>query len=49
MDELRELIALLHDNGLAELELERDNFRVRLRREGAYAPSRLFDRDQLPP
>jgi len=37
MDELRELIALLHDNGLAELELERDNFRVRLRREGAYA------------
>ena len=39
MDELRELIALLHDNGLAELELERDNFRVRLRREGAYAPS----------
>lgn len=39
MDELRELIALLHDNGLAELELERDNFRVRLRREGAYTPS----------
>src|SRR6476646_3999316 len=36
MDELRELIALLHDNGLAELELERDNFRVRLRREGAF-------------
>jgi acetyl-CoA carboxylase biotin carboxyl carrier protein len=38
MDELRELIALLHDNGLAELELERQNFRVRLRKEGAYAP-----------
>ncbi len=38
MDELRELIALLHDNGLAELELERNNFRVRLRKEGAYAP-----------
>jgi acetyl-CoA carboxylase biotin carboxyl carrier protein len=36
MDELRELIALLHDNGLAELELERNNFRVRLRREGAF-------------
>lgn len=35
MDELRELIALLRDNGLAELELEREDFRVRLRREGA--------------
>lgn len=34
MDELRELIALLRDNGLAELELEREDFRVRLRREG---------------
>jgi acetyl-CoA carboxylase biotin carboxyl carrier protein len=33
MDELRELIALLRDNGLAELELEREDFRVRLRRE----------------
>ena len=35
MDELRELIALLRENGLAELELEREDFRVRLRREGA--------------
>jgi acetyl-CoA carboxylase biotin carboxyl carrier protein len=35
MDELRELIALLRDNGLAELELEREDFRVRLRREGS--------------
>lgn len=34
MEELRELIALLKDNGLAELELERADFRVRLRREG---------------
>ena len=34
MEELRELIGLLHDNGLAELELEREDFRVRLRREG---------------
>jgi acetyl-CoA carboxylase biotin carboxyl carrier protein len=39
MDELRELIALLHDNGLAELELERANFRVRLRRESTFAPA----------
>ena len=37
MEELRELIALLRDNGLAELELEREDFRVRLRREGAPA------------
>ena len=34
MDELRELIALLRENGLAELELERQDFRIRLRREG---------------
>src|SRR5215813_59582 len=37
MEELRELIALLRDNGLAELELEREDFRVRLRREGVIA------------
>ena len=36
MDELRELIGLLRDNGLAELELENEGFRVRLRRESAY-------------
>ena len=35
MDELKELIELLRENGLAELELERQGFRVRLRREGA--------------
>lgn len=34
MDELRELIGLLRENGLAELELENEGFRVRLRREG---------------
>src|SRR5687768_764529 len=41
MDELRELITLLRENGLAELELEREDFRVRLRREGtnAHAPN----------
>jgi acetyl-CoA carboxylase biotin carboxyl carrier protein len=33
LDELRELIALLRENGLAELELEREDFRVRLRSE----------------
>ena len=35
MDELRELILLLRDNGLAELELENEGFRVRLRRDSA--------------
>ena len=35
MDELRELIALLRENGLAELELENEGFRIRLRRESA--------------
>jgi len=37
MDELRELIALLRENGLAEFELEREGFRVRLRRESGQA------------
>src|SRR5450432_916462 len=32
MDELRELIALLRDNGFSEFEWEREGFRVRLRR-----------------
>jgi len=35
LDELRELITLMRDNGLAELELEREDFRVRLRRDSA--------------
>src|SRR5215467_4563410 len=35
MEELRELVALLRDNGLAELELENEGFRVRLRRDSA--------------
>ncbi len=33
LEELRELIDLLRENGLAELELENEGFRVRLRRE----------------
>ena len=36
MEELRELIALLRENGLAEFELEREGFRVRLRRGAEY-------------
>lgn len=39
MEELRELIALLRDNGLAELELENEGFRVRLRRESGTSDS----------
>ena len=35
MEELRELVALLRENGLAELELENEGFRVRLRRDSA--------------
>src|SRR5215212_6375294 len=42
MDELRELVALLRDNGLAELELERSDFRVRLRRESIAAEPSQF-------
>jgi acetyl-CoA carboxylase biotin carboxyl carrier protein len=33
MEELRELIALIKENGLAEFELEKSDFRVRLRRD----------------
>jgi acetyl-CoA carboxylase biotin carboxyl carrier protein len=39
MDELRELIALLRENGLAELELENEGFRIRLRSESAAVAS----------
>ena len=39
MEELRELVALLRDNGLAELELENEGFRVRLKRESTVAES----------
>ena len=42
MAELRELIALLRENGLAELELESQDFRVRLRREGTNAHASHF-------
>ena len=34
IEELRELIALIRENGFAEFELEHEGFRVRLRREG---------------
>jgi acetyl-CoA carboxylase biotin carboxyl carrier protein len=37
MEELRELVGLLRENGLAELELENEGFRVRLRRESTLA------------
>ena len=44
IDELRELIALLRDNGLAELELENEGFRVRLRRDApGVAPSHFTE------
>src|SRR5215211_2850436 len=44
LDELRELITLLRDNGLAELELENEGFRVRLRRDApVVAPSHFTE------
>ena len=48
MEELRELIALLRDNGLAELELENEGFRVRLRRESAAGSSYVADVSPAP-
>jgi len=49
MDELRELIGLLRDNGLAELELENEGFRVRLRRESAFGQAAATEVPLSPP
>src|SRR6185295_1603603 len=49
MEELRELIGLLRDNGLAELELENEGFRVRLRRESVAGPSYVAEAPQHAP
>jgi acetyl-CoA carboxylase biotin carboxyl carrier protein len=50
MEELRELIALLRDNGLAELELENEGFRVRLRRDsGLIEPAQVAAAPQPAP
>lgn len=38
LDELRELISLIRENGLSEFELENQGFRVRLRREEVGRP-----------
>ena len=43
MDELRELIALLRENGLTELELENEGFHVRLRRDSGVEPVRYAE------
>jgi acetyl-CoA carboxylase biotin carboxyl carrier protein len=49
MEELRELIALLRENGLAEFELEREGFRVRLRRGGYEGAERRATVQPPPP
>ena len=49
MEELRELIALLRENGLAEFELEREGFRVRLRRGGYEGAERRAANQPTPP
>lgn len=49
MEELRELIALLRDNGLSELELENEGFKVRLRRDSIGAePVRYAESQPVP-
>jgi acetyl-CoA carboxylase biotin carboxyl carrier protein len=37
MDELRELISLIQENGFAEFELEREGFRIHVRRDLAHS------------
>src|ERR1044072_1526384 len=50
MEELRELIGLLRENGLDELELENEGFRVRLRRESTgFEPSHATAPPPPPP
>jgi len=49
LDELRELIALLRENNLAEFELEREGFRVRLRREAVVSGNPLEVAASTPP
>jgi len=46
MDEVRELIALMRDNGLTELEIEGEEFRVRLRRDSV--PSGSAQHAEMP-
>jgi acetyl-CoA carboxylase biotin carboxyl carrier protein len=48
LDELRELIGLMRDNGLAELELEREDFRVRLRRDSVGGSSHAVEAPTTP-
>ena len=48
MEELRELIDLMRENGLAELELEREEFRVRLRREASVPDPSHFTQPPAP-
>jgi acetyl-CoA carboxylase biotin carboxyl carrier protein len=46
MDEVRELITLMRDNGLTELEIEGEEFRVRLRRDSV--PSGSAQHAEMP-
>ena len=50
LKEIKEMIALMHDNNLTELEIEKEGLKVRLRRGGANvsqgAPNILIERSQ---
>jgi acetyl-CoA carboxylase biotin carboxyl carrier protein len=48
MEELRELITLLRENGLTELELENEGFHVRLRRDSAGGEAAQFAEAPVP-
>jgi acetyl-CoA carboxylase biotin carboxyl carrier protein len=39
LDEIKQILQLMDENGLAEFELEREGFRVALRKAGAAAPA----------
>jgi len=39
LDEIRQILALVGQHGLAEFEIEREGVRLRVRKEGAAAPS----------
>ena len=46
MEELRELIALIQENGFAEFELEREGFRIHVRRDLAHYATAQICRDR---
>ena len=52
LKEIKEMISLMNDNGLVELEIEKDGMRIRLRKVGssteAFSGPVLIEREKVP-